>query len=138
MSNVLRLAIVDPNDSHRESLKSMFLGMDTIWLEAECSSYEFFADVVAQTNPDIGLVAIDADPQKAIELVARLASASPDCAVLVVSSSGDGSLILQALRRGPRSFSPSRCGSMTCWRPWDESANDTSDAAATTAPAAAR
>jgi len=104
MSNVLRLAIVDPNDSHRESLKSMFSGIDTIWFEAECSSYEFFADVVAQTNPDIGLVAIDADPQKAIELVARLAIASPDCTVLVVSSSGDGNLILQALRAGAREF----------------------------------
>ena len=75
-----------------------------IWLEAECSRYEFFADVVAQTNPDIGLVAIDADPQKALELVGRLAAASPDCAVLVVSSSNDGSLILQALRAGAKEF----------------------------------
>ena len=73
MSNVLRLAIVDPNDSQREALKSMLLGMDMIWLEAECSRYEFFADVVAQTNPDIGLVAIDADPEKALDLVGRLA-----------------------------------------------------------------
>jgi pilus assembly protein CpaE len=104
MSNVLRLAIVDPNDSQREALKSMLLGMDMIWLEAECSRYEFFADVVAQTNPDIGLVAIDADPQKALELVGRLAIASPDCAVLVVSSSNDGSLILQALRAGAKEF----------------------------------
>ena len=104
MSNVLRLAIVDPNDTQRESLKNMLLGMDTIWLEAECSRYEFFADVVAQTNPDIGLVAIDADPQKGIELVGRLAAASPDCAVLVVSSSNDGSLILQALRSGAKEF----------------------------------
>jgi pilus assembly protein CpaE len=104
MSNVLRLAIVDPNDSHRESLKSMLLGMDMIWLEAECSRYEFFADVVAQTNPDIGLVAVDADPQKALELVGRLAVASPDCAVLVVSSSNDGNLILQALRAGAKEF----------------------------------
>ena len=104
MSNVLRLAIVDPNDTQRESLKSMLLGMDMIWLEAECSRYEFFADVVAQTNPDIGLVAIDADPQKALALVERLAAASPDCAVLVVSSSNDGSLILQALRAGAKEF----------------------------------
>lgn len=104
MSNVLRLAIVDPNDSQRESLKSMLLGMDMIWLEAECSRYEFFADVVAQTNPDIGLVAIDTDPQKALDLVGRLASSSPDCAVLVVSSSNDGSLILQALRAGAKEF----------------------------------
>lgn len=104
MSNVLRLAIVDPNDTQRESLKNMLLGLDTIWLEAECSRYEFFADVVAQTNPDIGLVAIDSDPQKALELVARLNAASPNCDVLVVSSSNDGNLILQALRAGAKEF----------------------------------
>ena len=62
MTNVLRLAIVDPDDSKRESVKWMLLGMDMIWLEAECSRYEFFADVVAQTNPDIGLVASTAIP----------------------------------------------------------------------------
>ena len=104
MSNVLRLAVVDPNDSQRKSLTSMLLGMDQIWLEAECSSYEGFADVVAQTKPDIGLVAIDADPQKALELVGRLAAASPDCAVLILSSSNNGSLILQALRAGAKEF----------------------------------
>jgi pilus assembly protein CpaE len=104
MSNVLRLAIVDPNDTQRESLKGLLLGMDMVWLEAECSRYEFFADVVAQTNPDIGMVAIDADTHKALDLVARLATASPNCTVLVVSSSNDGSLILQALRAGAKEF----------------------------------
>ena len=73
MSNVLRLAIVDPSDSSRESLKTMLLGMDMVWLEAECSRYEFFADVVAQTHPDIGLVALDNDPDKALQLVEQLA-----------------------------------------------------------------
>ena len=50
MTNVLRLVIVDPDDSKRESLKSMLLGMDMIWLEAECSRYEFFADVVPNAS----------------------------------------------------------------------------------------
>ena len=104
MSNVLRLAIVDPNDSQRESLKTMLLGMDTLWLEAECSRYEFFGDVIAQTNPDIGLIAIDSDPQKALDLVTRLSASSPDCSMLVVSSSNDGNLILQALRAGAKEF----------------------------------
>lgn len=104
MSNVLRLAIVDPNDATRDSLKSMLLGMDMIWLEAECSRYEFFADVVAQTNPDIGLVALDANPEKALDLVAALGQNSPDCAVLVTSSSTDGRLILQAMRSGAKEF----------------------------------
>jgi len=104
MSNVLRLAIVDPNDSKREALKSKLLGMDMIWLEAECSRYEFFADVVAQSNPDIGLVAIDEDPEKGLDLVARLGDTSPNCSVLVVSSSNDGSLILRAMRAGAKEF----------------------------------
>jgi pilus assembly protein CpaE len=104
MSNVLRLAIVDPDDSKREALKNMLLGMDMIWLEAECSRYEFFADVVAQTNPDIGLVGLDSDPDKALSLIGRLNEASPSCAVLVVSSSNDGQMILKAMRAGAKEF----------------------------------
>ncbi len=106
MSDVLRLAIVDPHDSQREALKNLLLGMDTVWLEAECSRYEFFSDVVAQTNPDIGLVAIDSDPEKALNLVAQLSETAPGCAVLVVSSSSDGNLILRALRAGAKEFLP--------------------------------
>ena len=69
----------------------MLLGMDMVWLEAECSRYEFFADVVAQTHPDIGVVALDADPDKALELVEQLASSFAQCSMLVVSASTDGS-----------------------------------------------
>lgn len=104
MSNVLRVAIVDPNDASRESLKQALLGMESLWLDAECSRYEFFADVVAQTKPDVGLVALDRDPTKALELVNKIGHSSPDCAILVVSSSSDGNLILQALRAGAKEF----------------------------------
>jgi pilus assembly protein CpaE len=104
MSNVLRLAIVDPSDASRNSLKAMLLGMDTVWLEAECSRYEFFADVVGQTHPDIGIVALDSNPAKGLELVGRLGEVVPDCSILVVSSSTDGQLILQAMRAGAKEF----------------------------------
>ena len=104
MSNVLRLAIVDPDDSSRDTLKAMLMDLEIIWLEAEASRYEFFADVVSQTNPEVGLVVIDANPQKALELVVRLREESPDCSVLVVSSSNDGDLILKAMRAGVKEF----------------------------------
>ena len=104
MSNVLRLAIVDPSDPTRESLKTMLLGMDRIWLEAECSRYEFFADVVAQTHPDIGLVSLDQDVDKALDLVTKLNETSPECSILVVSGSADGKLILRAMRAGAKEF----------------------------------
>ena len=104
MNNVLRLAIVDPSDATRESLKSMLLGMDIVWLEAECSRYEFFADVIGQTHPDIGVVNIDSDPENALNLIQGINSESPDCSILVVSSSSDGQLILKAMRAGAKEF----------------------------------
>jgi len=106
MSNVLRVALVDPKDSARESLKSTLLGMDLVWLEAECSRYEFFADVVSQTTPDIGIVALDGDPEKALALVKEVQENSPECSILVVSASTDGQLILRAMRAGAKEFLP--------------------------------
>ena len=104
MSNVQRLAIVDPNDTTRESIKNLLLGLDTVWLEAECSRYEFFSDVAGQTNPEIGIVALDSDSAKAVQLIAELRETCPDCNVLALSASSDGELILQAIRAGAREF----------------------------------
>jgi pilus assembly protein CpaE len=104
MSNVLRLAIVDPDDSKRSSLKSLLLGMEIVWLEAECSRYEFFSDVIGQTNPDIGVVSLDGNPEKAISLIEEVHTQTPDCSILCVSSSTDGQLILQAMRAGAKEF----------------------------------
>lgn len=104
MKNVTRLALVDPNESGRQALKSLLLGIDMVWLEAECSRYEFFIDVVMQSQPDLALISIDANPQKGLELVARIQQDLPQCCVMVLSSSQEGSLILQAIRNGAKEF----------------------------------
>src|SRR4051794_14271561 len=104
MPNVLRIAVVDPKDSSRDTLKSMLLGLDTVWLEAECSRYEFFGDVIAQTNPDVAFIALDNDSGKAIDLVESLAKSSPGCDLLVTSTSTDGNLILRSMRAGAKEF----------------------------------
>jgi pilus assembly protein CpaE len=104
MGNVVRLAIVDPNDASRTVMKNLLLGIDVIWLEAECSRYEFFIDVAAQTQPDIALISLDADAEQGLALVAKLNEELPSCDTLVVSSSQEGSLILQAMRNGAKEF----------------------------------
>jgi pilus assembly protein CpaE len=104
MPSVLRIAVVDPKDASRDALKSMLLGLDSVWLEAECSRYEFFGDVIGQTNPDVGFVALDSNPDKALDLVGSLAKSAPECAILVTSSSTDGNLILRAMRAGAKEF----------------------------------
>ncbi len=104
MKSVLRLATVDPDEQTRNSLKTMLLGIDTVWLEAECSRYEFFMDVVQQTRPDIALVNVDTNPTRAVQLVGEVTRAQPGFAVLVVSRSQEGGPSLQVIRNGAREF----------------------------------
>src|SRR5437762_9952566 len=100
MKDVQRVAIVDPSDSTREPLRNLLLGVESVWLEAECSRYEFFIDVVKQSNPDIVVVALDADHNKAMQLIQQLGIECPGLPILAVSARGDCQSILQPLRSG--------------------------------------
>lgn len=104
MANAFRIVVVDPNDSTREQLKTVLLGLNSVWLEAECSRYDFFSDVVEQTKPDISLIAMDSDSKRAIQLVAEISKDAPDCTILVTSQSTDGQLILESMRAGAKEF----------------------------------
>jgi len=104
MKEVTRIAIVDPSDETREPLRNLLMGIESVWLEAECSRYEFFPDVVHQSNPDMVVVALDNDHAKATQLIAQVSSEMPSLPILAVSGRGDGQSILQALRSGAREF----------------------------------
>jgi pilus assembly protein CpaE len=104
MRDLQRIAIVDPNDTTRDELRTVLLGMETVWLEAECSRYEFFFDVIQQSSPEIVIISLDSDQGKALALIANLASQAPTMPILAVSARGDGQAILQALRSGAREF----------------------------------
>ena len=104
MPNVLRIAVVDPKDASRDALKSMLLGLDTVWLEAECSRYEFFADVVSQTNPDVGFIALDSESGKGARSGRIAGQVVAEVRSLVTSTSTDGNLILRSMRAGAKEF----------------------------------
>jgi pilus assembly protein CpaE len=97
-----RVAIVDPIDSTREPLRNLLLGVDSVWLEAECARYEFFFDVIHQSTPDAVIVSLDADQNKAMQLIAQLVTEYPDMPILVVSA--DDKAILKAMHRGAKFF----------------------------------
>jgi len=97
-----RIAIVDPLDTTREPLRNLLLGVDSVWLEAECARYEFFFDVIHQSSPDVVIVALDADRNKALQLISQLNAEYADVPILAVSS--DNQAILQALERGAKYF----------------------------------
>jgi pilus assembly protein CpaE len=104
MKDVQRVAIVDPSDATREPLRNLLLGVDSVWLEAECSRYEFFIDVARQSNPDLVVVSLDADHAKAMQLIGQLGIEFPGLPILAVSAKADGQSILQALRAGAKEF----------------------------------
>jgi pilus assembly protein CpaE len=104
MSGTLRISICDPDEKTRDNLKKFLIGMDQIWLEADCSRYEFFTEIVDQTTPDVAIVDIDADDQKALSLVESLTRSHPNCGIIVVSERTDGQMILKAMRAGAREF----------------------------------
>jgi pilus assembly protein CpaE len=104
MSGTLRISICDPNETSRENLKKYLIGMDNIWLEADCSRYEFFLEIVEQTTPDVAIVDIDDDAEVAMDLVESITQNHPNCGVIVMSSKTDGQLILRAMRSGAREF----------------------------------
>jgi pilus assembly protein CpaE len=99
-----RIAIVDPSDVTRDPLRNLLLGVESVWIEAECARYEFFLDVVQTSNPDVAIVSIDADQNKAIALIAQLTAEFPDLPILAISGRSDGKAILEALRSGAREF----------------------------------
>jgi pilus assembly protein CpaE len=102
--DVVRVAIVDPDDATREPLRNLLFGVDSVWLEAECARYEFFWDVLQQSKPDLSLVTLDSDTNRALALVAQLSQEMPQMPVLAVSARTDGPFILQTLRSGAREF----------------------------------
>ncbi len=99
-----RVAIVDPAESSRESLRTLLLGVDFVWLEAECARYEYFFDVVQQqeTMPDLAIVALDADKNKALHMIGELSSKFPKLPILTISH--DHQALLQSLQRGAKYF----------------------------------
>lgn len=104
MSGTLRISICDPNDTSRESLKKFLIGMEKVWLEADCPRYEFFAEIVEQTTPDVAIIDLDSDDQKALALIESLSRKYSNCSIIAVSSRSDGHLILGAMRAGAREF----------------------------------
>jgi pilus assembly protein CpaE len=105
MRDLQRVAIVDPNDATRGELCDALLRMEEqVFLEAECSRYEFFTDVIGQSSTDVVIISLDSDQSKALMLIQQLASEMPDMPILAISARGDGQAILQALRSGAREF----------------------------------
>lgn len=99
---MLRVAIVDPTESSRESLRTLLLGVDFVWMEAECARYDYFSDVIKQSMPDLAIVSLDGDKQRALFMIQQLSVEYPKLAVLTISK--DHQALLLSLQKGAKYF----------------------------------
>lgn len=97
-----RVAIVDPTESTRESLRTLLLGVDFVWLEAECARYEYFFEVIQASTPDLAIVALDANKDKALQMIGQLSIEYPKLPILTISH--DHQALLQSLQKGAKYF----------------------------------
>ena len=97
-----RVAIVDPTESTRESLRTLLLGVDFVWLEAECARYEYFFEVIHASTPDLAIVALDANKDKALQMIGQLSVEYPKLPILTISH--DHQALLQSLQKGAKYF----------------------------------
>src|SRR5436305_3404864 len=97
-----RVAIVDPTESTRESLRTLLLGVDFVWLEAECARYEYFFDVIQTSMPDLAVVALDGDKNKALNMIGQLSAENPKLPILTISH--DHQALLMSLQKGTKYF----------------------------------
>src|SRR5947207_11809660 len=97
-----RIAIVDPNEASRESLRTLLLGVDFVWLEAECARYEYFFDVIQTSMPDLAVVALDADKNRALSMIGQLSTEHPKLPILTISH--DHQALLMSLQKGAKYF----------------------------------
>jgi pilus assembly protein CpaE len=102
VTDMQRVAIVDPTESTRESLRTLLLGVDFVWLDNECARYEYFSDVIQSAPPDLAIIALDADKNKALMLIQQLAVEHPKLPILTISH--DHQALLQSLQKGAKYF----------------------------------
>lgn len=104
MQRTLRLILVDADPDRRAAFKSMVVGLDSMWIEADCARYHEGLDLFAELRPDVVVVCLDEDRDLALDLIRELRSQSPDVQIFALSESEQSHDILQAMRAGANEY----------------------------------
>lgn len=104
MKDLIRIVLIDPNGESRDALRRLTGAIDGFWVAEVLETYRGAAARVGQVAPDLTIVALDHDPQQAVELIGAVTQANPRAAVLPASGGSDSALILRAIRAGAREF----------------------------------
>jgi pilus assembly protein CpaE len=104
MKDLIRIVLIDPHGESRDALRRLLGTIGGFWVAEVLESYLGGASRIGEIAPDLTIVALDADPHQAVDLIGAVIKANPQAAVLPASRSSDSALILRAIRAGAREF----------------------------------
>ncbi|APW59835.1 AAA family ATPase [Paludisphaera borealis] len=104
MKDVIRVVLVDPSEPSRTNLQRLVQGVASLWTAEVLTTCQGMAGRIAEINPDLCVIGLDADPAQALELIAQIHATAPSVVVLPASATADSTLILKAVRAGAREF----------------------------------
>ncbi len=104
MARALRVVLFNADESAATTLRSALLAFDAVKIVAEVDEPALLPQVARQVTADMLLAHLDPDPHTALDMAGEVARSNPNIAVVAVSESTDGQLILSAMRMGVREF----------------------------------
>lgn len=104
MKDLIRVVLIDPCESTRLQLQRLVQDVASLWTAEVLTTFQGMAARVAEINPDVCVIGLDAQPTQALDLIAQLRDAAPNVVVIPSSTSADSALILKAVRAGAREF----------------------------------
>lgn len=102
----MKFIVLTRNDHFAAELRTLFLKLEDVRIVAEVEEPALVAQAVGQLPVDVLLVNLDPSPEAILPIVGDIAQAHRELAIVAVSESTDGTLILEAMRMGIKEFLP--------------------------------
>lgn len=101
--NVLSVVLIIPNDSRRRALASALSGPQAN-ISHDFKEYPHFETIsqVLEGDCDVLIVDLDADAERALDLVENICANYPAVTVMIYSSRNDSDLLVRCMRAGAR------------------------------------
>jgi DNA-binding NarL/FixJ family response regulator len=96
----IRVLIVDSVPVYREGLCRILEEEEDLEVVGRSSDYEEAGRLVEELSPDVLVIGISISEPSNLEVIDRIKAAYPDTAILAVSSSVSGTLLLNCLQAG--------------------------------------
>jgi len=106
MKQSARVIVFNAEEEYSATIRADLLSIPGVQIVAELDELALIEQALNQFPAELLIAHLDPAPERVLPVVAQIAKARPELAVLVISETTDGQLILTGVRAGIREFLP--------------------------------